>query len=356
MKAEDIDFTEILEGRSMTRAEDPDLSLLQEADNYHVSLDELEKTKKKEKDPSSSKAKKDETWRSLDINLSDVINQFVSSSERPAFLIRDDKLVYLNSAAMSFLEIDLDKGYIGNSFFNLVAQEDWKVLAENIGEMLTNNLQLKVRLKTTTGKLKTQVFSAIYLSEIEHFSFILLGEHPQKSNRPAFNNLYDDLTGLPNFFLFEDRVHVAISLENAKEDVRERQMIAVAAINIDNIDSFRKMHIEELVIKKAAGNLVLNLPKNATVALGLKYHFWVLLPALKTKADVNNEVQKIFDILKEGVHDNLTHHELVFSMGVSVFPVLGHSSKKIVEQALNAVKTAQNNPKSSVAFFVPQDI
>ena len=252
--------------------------------------------------------------------------------------------------------MDIDKGFIGNNFFNLVAREDWKMLAENIGEMLTGGASLRIHLKTVTGKTKTQTFSAIYLSEIEHFSFILLGEHPKKQERPIFNNLYDDLTGLPNFFLFEDRVYVAISQENAKEDVREQKMIAVVAINIDNIEAFRKMHIEDLIIKKAAGNLVLNVPKNATVALGLKYHFWVLLPGLKTKADVNNEVRKIVDIMNEGVHDNLTHHDLMFSMGVSVYPVLGRSAKKVIEQALSAVKMAQSNPKSSVEFFVNQTL
>jgi GGDEF domain-containing protein len=181
-------------------------------------------------------------------------------------------------------------------------------------------------------------FRAIYLSEIDHFSFVLIGEHIKKSTKPSFNNLYDDITGLPNFFLFEDRVQVAISLENAKEDARDQNMIAVISVNIDNIETFRKMHIEDTVVKKVANNLVLNLPKNATVALGLKYHFWIMLPGLRNRMDVNREIRHIYELLNEGVSDNFTRHELLFSIGASSFPNPGHSTKKVIEQAISAVK------------------
>ncbi len=356
MAEEKKNTVSLLDGSDLHAPKDVDLGFLEEAGKYHVDLNALEEVVKPQAQHVNSTKKRSESWRKLDVSLSAVINLIVATSERPTFLVRDDKLVYLNPAAMQLLGIGVDKEIIGSKFFNLVAREDWNLLAENIGEMLTNSKQLKIRLKSASGKIHPMSFQAIYLSEIEHFSFILLGEHIKKPVRPTFNNLYDDVTGLPNFFLFEDRVQVAVTQENAKENAREQNMIAVAAVNIDNIEAFRKMHIEEMVIKKVANNLVLNLPKSATIALGLKYNFWIMLAGLRNKAELNHAIRHLFAILDEGVSDNFTRHELLFSIGVSSFPQPAHSAKKVIEQAISAIKTAQNTARSSVEFFVGDNL
>ena len=351
------EITNVLEGnKNLKTTQNVDINILKEADKYAIDVDSLESFNESKIMKIVQKRKEEETWRKLDINLSDIINMVIATSERPMFLIRDDKVVYLNSAAMNLLDVGVDKDVLGGKFLNLVAKDDWNLLAENIGEMLTNAKTLKIRLKSLVGKIIPMNFQAIYLSEIEHFSFILVGEHTKKIVKSTFNNLYDDLTGLPNFFLFEDRVQVAVTQENLKENVRDKNLLVVIAINIDNIESFRKMHIEDMVVKKMASNLILNLPKTATVALGLKYNFWVLLPGIKNKAEANHEIRRITEILYEGVSDNFTRHELLFSVGVSLFPHPAHSAKKLIEQAIAATKKAQENPKSSVEIYISDDV
>ena len=346
------DITQDLEGKdNLLPPRNVDLQILKEANNYNVDLDLLEKIPTVKKDKKKFVKNFSDSWKNLDVKLSDIINFFISSSERPAFLIRDDKLIYINQAALRMVEAESDKDVIGRNFLNLVATQEWNLLVENIGEMLTNAKVVPISIVSKNGKIRKVNFQAIYLSEIEHFSFILLGEHIKKELKPAFNNLYDDLTGLPNFFLFEDRVHVAVSNENAKENAKEQTMIAVAAISINNLESFRKMHIEELVVKKVANNLVLNLSKRATVALGLKYNFWVMLPDLKNKAEINHEIRHIFEILDEGVSDNFTRHELSFSIGTSSFPQPAHSAKKVIEQAIAAIKVAQRVNRNAIEFY-----
>ena len=81
-----------------------------------------------------------------------------------------------------------------------------------------------------------------------------------------------------------------------------------------------------------------------------------MIPALKNKVEVNNAARLLFETLSEGVSDNFTRHELLFSVGISVFPQPAHSAKKMIEQALEAIKKAQNNPKSSVEFFVNEKL
>ena len=101
-----------------------------------------------------------------------VVDVIIATSERPFFLVRDDLLVYANPAAVQLL--DLGGGdVIGDKFLNLVDSGDWKVLVENIGEMIAGDKALQIRMRGSTGKVVPIDFKAIYLPEIEHFSFIL---------------------------------------------------------------------------------------------------------------------------------------------------------------------------------------
>ena len=320
--------------------------------NYAVDLNSLEKVSYQEE---KKQLNKEEDWHNLDVRLIDIINSFISTSERPVFLIRDDKLVYVNQTAMVVYGIEADKKFIGDSFFKLVVKEDWELLSKNIGEMITDSKEVTIRLKNAKGKITPASLRAIYLPESDHFSFILMCEHKKNKNKFLYSNLYDEATGLPNFFLFEDRVQVAIVNENAKENVKDVCMIAVIALNIDNIDVFRKMHIDDVIINKLADNLILNLPKTSTISVGLKYSFWLMLK-VRSEEELRNGINRILDVLKDGVSDNFTKHEVSFSIGISCFPQKSRSSKKLMEQAIKALETNQKNSKSLYDFYTEEKV
>ncbi|MBR1949134.1 MAG: GGDEF domain-containing protein [Alphaproteobacteria bacterium] len=322
---------------------------LDEAKEYNIDLDSLEAAYHK-KAPEKQEKNENNDWYNLDVRFIEIVNSFISTSERPVFFIRDDKLVYMNQAALLFFDIGVDKDFIGSNFFNLVVKEDWSLLSESIGEMITNGKDVKIRIKNAKGKITPVVLRAIYLSESDHFSFILMGEHKKQKSKLFYSNLYDETTGLPTFFLFEDRVQVAVSDENNKDNAKDVGFIAVIALNIDNIESFRKMHIDEVIINKIANSLVLNLPKNTTLGVGLKYNFWIMLK-LKNKNELDEHLDRILSVLKEGVSDNFTRHDLLFSMGVSYFPQKSRSSKKLMEQAIRALEKNQSNHKNLYEIF-----
>lgn len=114
------------------------------------------------------------------------------------------------------------------------------------------------------------------------------------------------------------------------------------AISIDNIFSLQQLGMAEYVLKKIASKLVFSIKKSYTVARGIKCQFWVLMGDLQDVSDLDVELHKIKAILDEGVDDNLTHHDISSSIGVSVFPVVARSGKKLIDQAIVAVKNAQN--------------
>lgn len=337
-------------------AEAASLSLLQDAKKYGILLNDLENVDaaipqvvlpKQQK----KKSKEKYFWQDMDVNLGDIVNLVMNGSERPIIMVSDDKAVYFNLAAMQMLDIKDARSLLGEPFLTFVDKQDWNVLTSSIGEMLTAAQKQKIRLRSLKGRVSLVEFQAIYLPDTKHFSFILIGNHQNKGTKPFFNNLYDDLTGLPNFFLFEDRVQMAVNNENYKDSRLPRDLIAVVGVNVDNIEAFRKLHLEDFVIKKLANTLVLSLKKNYTVARGLKYHFWILMPDIMSGYDLDVEIKKLMALLKEGVSDNFTTHDLTVSVGASVFPNPARSAKKLIEQAIDALKQSQEQEGSSLVMF-----
>ena len=39
------------------------------------------------------------------------------------------------------------------------------------------------------------------------------------------------------------------------------------------------MHIDDFIINKVVESLILSLPKNSTIAVGIKYNFWLMFTA-----------------------------------------------------------------------------
>lgn len=287
----------------------------------------------------------------IDVSLKDVIDRVFRDSTRPIIIIRDDKVEYANKTFLQLLGLNGESDVLNERFLKFVFKEDWNLLAENIGEMLTNGKILTIRLRNFENKILKVSFSAVYVQDNQHFSFILVGEQLLQKKVSAVSGLYDGLTGLPNFYLLEDRIQVAVNNENYKDVRQKRSMIALLGIAIDNYAALKTIGMHELVLKKLAEKLALSLKKTYTVASGLKYQFWVLIPEVQSSADLNVEIQRVKAIFDEPVADNFTEHQIVASIGVSVFPDPATSAKKLIEQAIMAVRKAQKEGGNKVILF-----
>ena len=100
-----------------------------------------------------------------------------------------------------------------------------------------------------------------------------------------------------------------------------------------------------------AEKLMLSLRKTYTVASGLKYQFWILLPDVMDEESLKLELQKIQKIFEEPVADNFTEHDISASIGVSVFPEPGSSAKKLIEQTILSIQKAQKEGGRRMQIF-----
>ena len=307
-------------------------------------------------------AGQDDFIKEADVRLDDVIKKFFSSSERPIVIVSDDKIEYANETMQKILEAG-ENEIVGQNFFSFVAEEDWNRLAENIGVMLTDGKKVNADLKSKNGKLYNVGLEAIYLPDARRFSFILIGQdrfdagagiQERATEKPAALNLYDEVTGLPSFYLFEDRVQMAINYENYKDSRLRKNMVAVIAVSIDNIFVLRQQGIADFVLKKLASKLVLSLKKNYTVARGMAYEFWIMMNDISSMGDLDLEMRKLNAIFMEGVSDNITEHNVNTSIGVSIFPTVAKSAKKLLEQTIKATKKSQEKG-GGISVFSEED-
>ena len=355
---ETIDFLEGVGNKAHNK--NVDLGILSSADSLNIDLNALESldgTPKLKTIKQSKKAgKKSEEIavqdfiEETDVHLKDLINKVFRNSERSFVIVRDDKIEYANKTFLKVLGVAGEEDVLKKNFLKFVVKEDWNMLAENIGEMLTNDKNLMVRLRLADNRVQRMNFEAVYLPDNQHFTFILIGNKIMtKAN--LVSGLYDDLTGLPNFYLLEDRVQMAVNAENYKDVRQKKNMIALAGVSIDNLKAFKNMGIDDLILRKLSERLVLSLKKAFTVASGLKYQFWILIPNVDNLENLDVEIKRIKAAFDEPVADNFTEHRLDASIGVSIFPDPATSAKKLIEQVILSIQKAQRDGGRRVVVF-----
>ena len=355
---ETIDFLEGVGNKAHNK--NVDLGILSSADSLNIDLNALESldgTPKLKTIKQSKKAgKKSEEItvqdfiEETDVHLKDIINKVFRNSERSFVIVRDDKIEYANKTFLKVLGVAGEEDVLKKNFLKFVVKEDWNMLAENIGEMLTNDKNLMVRLRLADNRVQRMNFEAVYLPDNQHFTFILIGNKIMtKAN--LVSGLYDDLTGLPNFYLLEDRVQMAVNAENYKDVRQKKNMIALAGVSIDNLKAFKNMGIDDLILRKLSERLVLSLKKAFTVASGLKYQFWILIPNVDNLENLDVEIKRIKAAFDEPVADNFTEHRLDASIGVSIFPDPATSAKKLIEQVILSIQKAQRDGGRRVVVF-----
>ncbi len=165
------------------------------------------------------------------------------------------------------------------------------------------------------------------------------------------DGMYDEITGVPSFNLYEDRLQVALTNERVKDLRMRRLKIAVVGIYIENFAELPGEKIKRLVLKKNAEALIGVLPLNYTVARGINYQFWLMMPYLSTKADAEVMIEKVKDALVAKVMDGETEIRLKYKIGVSLYE---HSADDtvttLVGKAIYALQKAVSGKKEIIYF------
>jgi len=173
-------------------------------------------------------------------------------------------------------------------------------------------------------------------------------EQAQGSSHAA---LHDNLTGLPNRVLFEDRLEHGIAQAR-----RHRWTLAVMFVDLDKFKSINDTYghqAGDAVLQTVAMRFVHNTRSEDTVSRVGSDEFLYLLTPLYEPKDIAMIAAKILKAIQAPcdlrVGDVIVHPCLDASIGISVFPKDGVSAAALIQRADGAMYVAKVN-KSGFAF------
>ena len=163
-----------------------------------------------------------------------------------------------------------------------------------------------------------------------------------------FMAFYDDLTKLPNRFLFEERVTEAI-----KSSKRTGKFLSVVFIDLDNFKSVNATigrNGGDLLLKQVAKSLVGVIRKTDTVSRFSRDQFIIMLNHITSYNDVSKIMDKIMGIFSETFIVNSYEFLVTASAGIAVYPVDGEDSETLVKNADIAMYNAKSKGKNLYAL------
>jgi len=163
---------------------------------------------------------------------------------------------------------------------------------------------------------------------------------------------HDELTGLPNRTLLQDRMRQAMA-----RVLREGGIMALLFIDLDrfkNINDSLGHEIGDAVLRTAAGRLLGCIREGDTVARLGGDEFVVMLTGVPRIEDVTTTGQKLLTVLASPFHAEGHHLFVTASAGISLFPRDGDDVQSLLKNADTAMYRAKEKGKNRLQFYAEE--
>ncbi|TAF38933.1 MAG: EAL domain-containing protein [Oscillatoriales cyanobacterium] len=164
-----------------------------------------------------------------------------------------------------------------------------------------------------------------------------------------YQAVYDQLTGLPNRILFNDRL--LASLIQAKKN---KKMLAVMFLDLDR---FKKINdtlghaAGDRLLEGFAGRISDTLRSTDTVARWGGDEFTVLIPEINCLEDAVKTAQRILDNLKPAFKLEGQPFHISSSIGIAVYPNDGEDAETLVKNADAALYRAKERGRNNYQLY-----
>jgi len=162
--------------------------------------------------------------------------------------------------------------------------------------------------------------------------------------RIEFMAYYDDLTKLPNRFLFKDRTDQMIKLAK-----RNGKFVSVIFIDLDNFKSVNDTIGHkggDLLLKEAAQRLKSAVRKSDTVARFGGDEFMIMLNDMEDFDNIFKIVDKVMKIFLESFNIQGQDFLITGSAGIAMYPADGEDAETLIKNADTAMYKAKENGKN----------
>src|SRR5579883_325012 len=173
-----------------------------------------------------------------------------------------------------------------------------------------------------------------------------ISERKQVEDELARRAYFDDLTGLPNRMVIEQRVDAAIACDDAR--------FAIAFIDLDNfkhINDYYSHAIGDALLCKVAERIGQHLRPTDMLARISGDEFLLLIDPVESDEQVHMLVDQLVVELKNPFHLEAYEIFTSASLGVSVYPEHGANYEALRRNADNAMYRAKHGAKGGAIYF-----
>lgn len=166
----------------------------------------------------------------------------------------------------------------------------------------------------------------------------------------ALRAFYDDLTGLPNRALIEEKVTAAL------HERAPGSLVALAFIDLDNfkqINDFYSHAVGDALLRAVAQRVRQCIRPDDTLSRISGDEFLLLIDPLDRPEDLPPIIERVVEALKQPFM--LEGHQVLTSasLGASIYPLHGDSYEALRRSADNAMYRAKQERKGSAQYFNP---
>ncbi|TDT69182.1 diguanylate cyclase (GGDEF)-like protein [Hypnocyclicus thermotrophus] len=213
-----------------------------------------------------------------------------------------------------------------------------------------NNILREFWMKKKDGTL----FSTwINFVPINYNNFIIFIEDISQDKTDNFKNkeVYniDRLTGLPNRFLFRDRLSQTII--NSKINNFKFALIYLDIDNFNSINTYYNFSIGDKLLKEITNRISTIIEPNYTFSRISGDEFGIIVPNFSSITELNNFLEKIQNSFNKNFYINNNEINISISLGISIYPDNGLNIDTLEKNSIFALRYVKNNGKNGVHYF-----
>jgi diguanylate cyclase (GGDEF)-like protein/PAS domain S-box-containing protein len=262
--------------------------------------------------------------------------------------------VYVNKAACDSL------GYSREELLSLSVpdlnprfrkDEDWSTFWEELKRR--GSITFEGQNTTKRGRVLQVEVTANYLEfDGQEYSFAFVRDITARKlaeDRVQYLAFYDDLTGLPNRSLLQDRLTKTLA-----DGRRQKYKVALLFLDLDrfkDINDLRGHSVGDLLLQEVAERLKTWGREQDTVARLGGDEFLIMLTHLKDVSDAAVATERLMDAMTANYVIRGHTLNVSCSIGISIFPEHGADCETLIKNADAAMYSAKADGRSKFRFF-----
>ena len=276
------------------------------------------------------------------------------------FLNGDGKIEHVNHAAIHTLFGVENPGYMydGNRR-TLHEAPSW--LAGELNSFVEGKAleqRFEKTLDTRQGRCIYQVWLKKMLDISDKFSgvIVLLNDITdiKRAEETILHMAYHDhLTGLPNRYLFNDRLRMALA-----QAERSGRKVAIAMLDLDKFKEINDIYghsFGDRLLQEAANRMTGSVRKSDTIARMGGDEFMIILTEINALEDLSTLGDKILQTFQQPFRLENQDIHVTTSVGISVYPIDGKDVDSLVKKADIAMYEAKKLGRNTCRIYCEND-